>query len=152
MDPQFLIADTGQLLLQQDNGTCRVDLIPCFPWSNKHGDLSVRDAKGDEVFYIDTMDDLEASSQEAIQSWLDREHFVHEISAIDAIERQFELTHWQVQTQRGRRHLQTPIDYWPTTLKSGALLIEDVNGDMFHISDPKKLDRTSQQLLWAYQE
>ena len=63
---------------------------------------------------------------------------------------QLEIRSWTVVTRQGARSFQTPRDDWPRQLDDGGILIRDVAGDLYRVSNPDALDRTSQKWLWAF--
>ncbi|HEY8946726.1 MAG TPA: DUF1854 domain-containing protein, partial [Polyangiaceae bacterium] len=73
-----------------------------------------------------------------------------DIVQIRSISEDFELRSWHVVTGRGERVFQTPLDAWPRRLPDGALILEDVYGDLFRVSAPEALDAQSRSLLWAF--
>jgi hypothetical protein len=52
--------------------------------------------------------------------------------------------------EAGNRSFQTHLDDWPRVLPGGGLLIRDVAGDLYRLADPKRLDKKSRALLWAF--
>jgi hypothetical protein len=55
-----------------------------------------------------------------------------------------------VETAQGPRTFQTALDGWPRELDAGGLVVEDVYGDLYRVSDPERLDAKSKRLLWAF--
>ena len=75
---------------------------------------------------------------------------VGSLHRIDEIERDFELRVWKVDTNRGKRKLQTMLDDFPQIMDDGKVLITDLAGDLYEIRDRSKLDKASQKKLWAF--
>src|SRR2546426_3850223 len=76
--------------------------------------------------------------------------FVFEVTRVIAIDEEVEIRHWRVETREGARTFQTRLDDWPRLLPHGGLLVRDVVGDLYHLADPKALDKRSRALLWAF--
>jgi hypothetical protein len=140
----------GKLWLVQGEGSVAVDLVRCFPWTEPHRYLSLRDESGAERGFITSLEELDPASRRAAEATLARSSFVLEITAIHSVEEDFELRSWRVETAHGPRTFQTPLDGWPRELEAGGLVIEDVYGDLFRIPDPERLDTKSKRLLWAF--
>jgi hypothetical protein len=66
------------------------------------------------------------------------------------IEEEVEIRQWTVETRQGSRSFQTHLDDWPRALPNGDLLIRDVAGDLYRLSNPKDMDKKSRELIWAF--
>ena len=122
----------------------------CFPWSQPHQYVSLRDDEDDEVYLVRDPGDLDPGSREVLNRALDETGFVLEIEAIEGVDEELDLRCWTVRTRQGPRRFQTPLDDWPQPLPGGGLLIQDIGGDQFRIANPASLDRRSRSLLWAF--
>ncbi len=142
----------GQLLLVRDGAEHEVRVRACFPWSHAGEYFSFRDAKDNEVALVRDLSDLSDASRAAAETALAEDGFVLEVTALLALDRDFELRVWRVETARGERTFQTRLDDWPRELPGGGLLIRDVAGDLFHVPDPGALDERSRKLLWAFMD
>jgi glycine/D-amino acid oxidase-like deaminating enzyme len=76
--------------------------------------------------------------------------FVLEVTAIEAIEEDFEVRRWSVKTRQGPRRFQTALDAWPRPASDSGILIEDVAGDLFRVPPVDELDPRSRKLIWAF--
>ena len=140
----------GQLTVSKNGKDIPVHLIRCFPWSDPDKYYSLRDSKGNEVFLIEELRDLDSLSQKAIMAELADARFILEITKVDVIEKEFELRNWIVETKQGRRTFQTGLEEWPTLLPSRGILIKDIVGDLYHIVDYSLLDKKSRELLKGF--
>lgn len=122
-----------------------VRVVRLFPWSAPDGLVSLRDENDDEVALINA-----AESRGVLESALLDAGFVFEVLGVLEIEEEVEIRHWRVVTRQGERTFQTRLDDWPLELPSGGLLIRDVAGDLYRLSDLGELDRRSRELLWAF--
>jgi hypothetical protein len=140
----------GRLLAVVDGRPVAVRVRQCFPWSEPHRHLSLRDAEDHEVALVEDPALLEGESRLALERALAEAGFVLEVTRVLSIEEEVEIRHWVVDTKHGRRLFQTHLDDWPRALPMGGLLIRDVAGDLYRLAAPEQLDRRSQELLWAF--
>jgi hypothetical protein len=138
------------LWLLQGTKVVAVEVVRCFPWSQPERFLSLRDAEGAEHGFIDNVAELDASSRAALEAGLARSGFVLEITCVLAVSEDFELRSFEVETLQGRRKFQTALDAWPRELEDGGLVIQDVFGDLYRVSQVQQLDQKSIDLLAAF--
>jgi hypothetical protein len=140
----------GRLFAIVDGESIPVQLRQCFPWSEPHRHLSLRDEDDEEVALVEDPAGLEPESRRAIEQALAEAGFVLEVTRVLAIDEEVEIRQWKVETKHGSRFFQTHLDDWPRVLPMGALLIRDVAGDLYLLAAPGELDRRSKELLWAF--
>ena len=99
---------------------------------------------------IDDPATLASASREAIEDALAAAGFVLMVTRVLGVDEEVEIRHWTVETVHGRRSFQTHLDDWPRVLPGGDLLIRDVSGDLYRLSNPTGMDRKSRELLWAF--
>ena len=143
-------APDGRLLVVLNSVRVPVRPRQCFPWSQSHRYLSLRDDEDHEVAFVEDPALLAASSREALEHALAVAGFVLEVTRVVEIEEEVELRQWAVETRQGRRWFQTHLDDWPRSLPDGGLLIRDVAGDLYRLEAPGKMDERSRELLWAF--
>ena len=143
-------AEDGRLMVDVDGRAVAVRLRQCFPWSEPHRHLSLRDDTDREVALVEDPQLLTDSSRTAIEQALAIAGFVLDVTRVVSIEEEVEIRTWAVETTQGDRSFQTHLDDWPRPLPGGALLIRDVAGDLYRLGQPDKLDRQSRDLLWAF--
>jgi hypothetical protein len=140
----------GRLFVIVDGEAVAVRLRQCFPWSEPGRHLSLRDDDDEEIVLIEDPATLGAESRRALERALAEAGFVLEVTRVVAIDEEVEIRQWTVETRHGKRSFQTHLDDWPRVLPAGGLLIRDVAGDLYHLDDPRKMDRRSRELLWAF--
>jgi hypothetical protein len=140
----------GRLLAVFDHQEIPVRLRQCFPWSEPHRHLSLRDDKDREVALIDDPAQLAPASRRALEDALAAAGFVLVVTRVVGVDEEVEIRHWSVETVHGPRTFQTHLDDWPRTLPGGDLLIRDVGGDLYRLANPRAMDRKSRELLWAF--
>lgn len=142
--------DDGRLFVIKEGRTIAVRLRQCFPWSDPHRHLSLRDDDEREVALVDDPALLDPASRHALDEALILSGFVLDVTRVVAIDEEVEIRQWSVETKQGNRSFQTHLDDWPRVLPGGGLLIRDVAGDLYRLADPQDMDRASRELLWAF--
>jgi len=149
-DIRVRVGADGRLLVALDNRMIGVRVRQCFPWSEPHRHLSLRDDDEQEVAFVEDPAALEPESRRALEHALAVAGFVLEVTRVVDIDEEVEIRQWTVETVHGTRSFQTHLDDWPRVLPGGGLLIRDVAGDLYRLPDPHELDRKSRELLWAF--
>jgi hypothetical protein len=140
----------GRLWVIDVRGETPVELVRAFPWTAPSRYLSLRDASGEERAFVSELRALDAASRAALEAALAQAGFVLDILRVESVEEDFELRTFVVETAQGARRFQTPLDAWPRELPGGALVLQDVYGDLYRIRDVGRLDPGSRALLWAF--
>jgi len=140
----------GRLTAVLDQRTVAVKLRQCFPWSEPTRHISLRDSDDREIMLVEDPALLDRESRQALELALAEAGFVLEVTRVMEIEEEIEIRQWTVETKQGNRSFQTHLDDWPRVLPGGGLLIRDVAGDLYRLADPKRLDKKSRALLWAF--
>jgi Domain of unknown function (DUF1854) len=143
-------AGDGRLFAIVDGETVSVRLRQCFPWSEPHRHLSLRDEDDEEVALVEDPATLASASRRALEQALAEAGFVLEVVRVLSIDEEVEIRQWKVETKHGPRSFQTHLDDWPRTLPLGGLLIRDVAGDLYLLAAPGEMDKRSKELLWAF--
>jgi hypothetical protein len=140
----------GRLWVIDARGETPVELVRCFPWSAPARYLSLRDADGVERAFVSDPRELDGISRAALEGALSQAGFVLDIVGVAAVEEDFELRTWKVETDRGPRRFQTPLDAWPREIGDGVWIIEDVCGDSYRVRDLTRLDAKSRSILRGF--
>lgn len=140
----------GQLWLSHGGESCVVRLARCFPWSSRSRFISLRDDDRKERLLIEDPATLDADSRAALEAALVEADFVLAIERVLGIEEEIEIRCWSVETSQGKRSFQTRRDEWPRPVPGGGVLIRDVAGDLYCVTEPAALDGRSRQLLGVY--
>ena len=139
----------GRLTAMTQHGEVAVRVRQCFPWSEPHRYLSLRDGEDREILYVEDPAALSSTSREALERAVAEVGFVLEVTRVVSIDEEVEIRQWTVETRHGERSFQTHLDDWPRVLPNGAILIRDVGGDLYRIL-VTEMDRRSRELLWAF--
>jgi hypothetical protein len=127
-----------------------VDIVRCFPWSHPTTFLSLRDSAGAERAFVADPSELDPESRAELERALSRSSFVLEVVRILKVTEDFELRCFEVETRQGLRRFQTALDAWPRELENGALILEDVHGDLYRVCAPNELDAGSRREFAAF--
>ena len=147
------IDESGQLFVVDraaDDPPVPVRVRQCFPWSDPHRHLSLRDPSDREVVMVADPATLDDASRDAVARALEIAGFVLEVTRVMSIEEEVEIRQWSVETTSGARSFQTHLDEWPRALPGGGLLVRDVAGDLYKLGAPHTLDRKTRDVLWAF--
>lgn len=125
-----------------------VKIRRCFPWTFPERYISLQTDENEELAFVADPETLDLASRSALSQALAEVGFVFLITRVDAVEEDFELRCFKVETPQGSRAFQTALDAWPRETPDGGLLIEDVAGDVFRIEHPETLDPKSRELVW----
>jgi len=148
-EPRIERTSTGALRIVSAGVATLARAVRCFPWSEPGRHISIRDAEGNELLYVDDPDRLDEASRRALDGALTTAGFVIDVTAVDAIVEDFEMRCLKVRTRHGPRSLQTALDAWPRRAPNGEVLLQDIAGDIYRIPPVEVLDRRSRRLLWA---
>ena len=143
-------APDGRLLVVNQDTSEAVRLRQCFPWSEPHRHVSLRNDDDEEVALVDDPALLDPDSRQALEQALAEAGFVLEVTRVLDVEEEVEIRQWTVETRHGNRSFQTHLDDWPRELPGGGLLIRDVAGDLYRLANPAAMDKRSRELLWAF--
>ena len=135
----------------------RVVILRSFPVTNPDEFLSVREpdskkqGRGKEIGMIRHMSDFDGETQKLFLEELDRRYFTPELQKINSVKDKFGYLYWDVVTTAGNVTfvLNNPFSNI-RILEDGRILINDIDGNVFQISDPKKLDAASLKKIEIY--
>ena len=135
----------------------RVMLLRAFPITNPQEFVSVRvppkikTEKPKEIGMIRRLSDFDEKTNEVFRAELDRRYFVPEITAVHSIKEKFSIYYWDVETTAGNIvfMMNDPFNRI-RTLDDGGLSLSDVDGTVYIIPDPQKLDKASYRRIEAY--
>ena len=140
-----------------DTEVCeRVSLIRAFPISNPDEYISVREpasARGDgrEIGMIRDIHVFDADTVALLTEELDRRYFTPEIIKIMSVKDKFGYLYFDSVTSAGKISFTMTNPYSNfRKLENGSVLITDIDGNCFRISDLDKLDRGSYKKIEVY--
>ena len=149
------------LRLKKENGETesfeRVIAVRSFPISDPDAFISIREPdsarheKGAEIGLISDIHDFDEETVELLGEELARRYFTPKILKIYSMKEKLGHYYWDVSTDAGRfsfvlRNAGANI----RTLEDGRVLMFDIDGNCFEISDPERLDRASYRKIEVY--
>jgi hypothetical protein len=140
----------ARLTVANDRSYVRVKLALAAPLSRPNQDVSLLDAKSEEIVLLPGLDVLEPESQRVAQRELKRRYLTSRIRRLVSLKQEFGVTYWEAETERGvREFVVRDLQENCVWLSETHLLLIDVDGSRFEIPDHGHLDERSQQLLDA---
>ena len=139
----------GELSLDLDgDGVARtVRAALAFPLSAPRDFVLLSDDDG-EIGAIRALADLDDASRRVLEAALEEAYFVPVITRVYAIQVEFRIPHWEVETDRGPRSFEiSSMRSDVRQLANGRILIRDADGNRYDIPDRHKLDAASRALV-----
>src|SRR6185436_20951329 len=99
--PRLWLGPGQRLWLEHAGRSVSVRPVRCFPWSAPGELVSLRDAEEQEQYLVESPEDLDPSSREALGSAMLSAGFVLEVDAILSIEEDYEVRIWRARTRHG---------------------------------------------------
>lgn len=152
LDPTTLrlFIDKFQDLNLETDGKCfnKLTALRIFPLSAECQFIVLKDADDKDVGIIPDIAQLNPENRRIIESVLERTYFTARITQINAIEEEFHIPKWDVETDRGPRIFEvgsTRRDL--RVMEAGRVLVRDADGNRYEIPDYRKLDPFSRMLI-----
>lgn len=145
-----LTRDTyGRLVLTASGGETHVGVVAvrAFPIAAPEDGISLLDAEGHELVWVEHLSDLVPETRTLLEQELASREFMPQIRRIKGVSSFATPSTWQVETDRGDTDLVLKGEEDIRRLSHTMLLIADSHGIQFLISDLSELDRASRKLL-----
>ena len=151
MMPDFSLSRDafGKLVLTAADGSVHVGVMPvrAFPISAPEQGIAIISTDGQELAWIEGLEQLDAERRELLQGELARREFMPEIRRILHVSSFATPSTWQVETERGPTSFILKGEDDIRRIAPPALLISDSHGILFIIRDRMALDAASRKLL-----
>ena len=141
----------------EDSEICeRVSLVRAFPISDPDEYISVREpagarSDGREIGMIRNIHMFDAETVGLLTEELDRRYFTPEITKIMSVKDKFGYLYFDAATSAGKVSFTMTNPYSNfRKLENGSVLITDIDGNCFKISNVEKLDRGSYKKIEIY--
>jgi hypothetical protein len=121
--------------------------VRAFPIQLAEQCISMVDADGHEVAWIDALADVPQPAQDLIREALTSREFIPEILAIQSVTSFSTPCTWSVRTDRGDTRFVLRGDEDIRRLVGNTLLVTDSHGIHFLIRDSQALSRESRKIL-----
>ncbi len=135
----------------------RVVPVCAFPLTEPDEFISLREpdtprrASKGEIGYLRHIGDLGEEAEQLLRAELGRRYFTPELTKIYTAKDKYGFFYWDAQTSAGR--VQMTLTNPGTnirTLEDGRVLITDIDGNVYMISDPSALDRATSRILTVF--
>lgn len=123
-----------------------VDVLRAFPVTAPQGPVAIVSADGDELAWLDSLENLPEALQSSLVAELATREFLPLIERIEAISDD-DPPAWSVVTDRGRRRFILASIDDIDRLPDGSAFVVDATGVRYRIADVAALDPTSLRLL-----
>ena len=139
----------GRLVLTAADGAAHVGVVAvrAFPIAAPDDGISLLDAEGHELAWIDRLSDSPAETRTLLEHELASREFMPEIRRINEVSSFATPSTWQVETDRGATSFVLKGEEDIRRLSHTMLLIADSHGIQFLIRDLDALDRASRRML-----
>jgi len=139
----------GRLVHTGGDGVVREGVLPvrAFPISDPDRGLSLVDAEGHEVVWIERLEDLPVDVAALLREELASREFMPEIQRIVAVQGYATPSSWDVMTDRGPTTFVLRGEEDIRRLGAHTLLIADSHGIHYLVRDLSTMDKPSRKLL-----
>lgn len=139
----------GKLVLTTPDGQEHVGVQPvrAFPIQSPERGISLLDADGHEVAWVEVLAEVPQPQQDLIREALGGREFMPEIQAILSVTTFATPCTWRVLTDRGETSFVLKGDEDIRRLNGNTLLVTDSHGIHFLIRDLSQLSRDSRKIL-----
>ncbi len=127
-----------------------VEPIRSFPLSDPGRGISLCDAEGREVLWIDALAELPAAVRQPLEEELAAREFVPVIKRIVRSSGGIFPMTWEVETDRGSTLLELDAEEDLRRVSATRILITDARKSRFQIPDLRALDAHSRRILERY--
>ena len=125
----------------------KVRAVKTFPLSAAMHFIALKDEEGKEIGIIEDLGELDSESREALKIELEKSYFMPDIIRINDIDDDFGVPKWDVETDKGHRTFELRTRRDARMMGRGRVLIKDIDGNRYEITDYRKLDPRSRDLL-----
>ena len=120
---KLMLDKDKNIFLEEKGEWVQTDLCPCFPKTDPHSYLSLKNSEGEELQLIESLSSLEKKNADIIKEHLDFLNFKFIIKGIYAISEDFGVRNYHVETHLGPRRLQTELDDWPKVMGTNNICL-----------------------------
>lgn len=148
LDPKKVklwVDEFEDLKVRMEDGTehTKVRAVRAFPLSAQEHLVVLRDEEGKEIAVIGNPEELDSKSRRALDTELEKSYFVPKITNINKIDEDFGVPKWDVETDRGHRRFELKSRNDAKMAGRGRVLIRDIDGNRYEISNYHQLDPKS---------
>jgi hypothetical protein len=128
-----------------------VEIVRAFPLSAPSYGIAIRDADGNELFWIDDLNTIPTALRVQVEGALAVREFLPVIRRIVRVSWVVDPSEWEVETDRGRTNFLVGRGSDVRKLGQGSILVVDTNGIRYLIPEPSSLDAASVRYLEQFE-
>ncbi|MFO0865783.1 MAG: DUF1854 domain-containing protein [Gemmataceae bacterium] len=142
----------GRFVLTMPDGLTHVgvEAVRSFPATDPNRFVSIVDAEGREVAWVDDLASLPADLRRTLEAELTRRHFLPSIERILQVKGQIQPTEWDVETDHGPVRFTLNSDEDVRRMPNGWIVIADAQGVRYAVRNLDALDPASRRWLDNY--
>ena len=137
-----------RLTIEGDRSYLKVRVVCAAPLSQPDRYICLLDEKNEVICTVEDPVDLDAVSQRMIKEEIEQRYMTAIIKRVDSLKSEFGVSYWEVQTDRGNREFVVRnVSESAQWITDRRLLLLDVDGNRFEISNLEVLDKKSRGLI-----
>ena len=137
-----------RLTIEDDRSYLKVRVVCAAPLSQPDRYICFLDEKNEVICTVEDPIDLDAVSQRIIKEEIEQRYMTAIIKRVDSLRSEFGVSYWEVQTDRGdREFVVRNVSENAQWITDRRLLLLDVDGNRFEISNLEVLDKKSRGLV-----
>lgn len=137
-----------RLTIEGDRSYLKVRVVCAAPLSQPDRYICLLDEKNEVICTVEDPIVMDAVSQDIIKEELEQRYMTAVIKRVDSLRSEFGVSYWEVQTDRGdREFVVRNVAENAQWITDRRLLLVDVDGNRFEISNLEVLDKKSRGLI-----
>ena len=137
-----------RLTIEGDRSYLKVRVVCAAPLSQPDRYICLLDEKNEVICTVEDPIVLDAASQRMIKEEIEQRYMTAIIKRVDSLNSEFGVSYWEVQTDRGNREFVVRnVSENAQWITDRRLLLLDVDGNRFEISNLEVLDKKSRALI-----
>ena len=137
-----------RLTIEGDRSYLKVRVVCAAPLSQPDRYICFLDEKNEVICTVEDPIDLDPVSQRIVKEEIEQRYMTAIIKRVDSLKSEFGVSYWEVQTDRGdREFVVRNVSESAQWITDRRLLLLDVDGNRFEISNLEVLDKKSRGLI-----
>ena len=137
-----------RLTIVGDRSYLKVRVVCAAPLSQPDRYICLLDEKNEVICTVEDPLDLDAASQRVVEEEIEQRYMTAIIKRVDSLKSEFGVSYWEVETDRGSREFVVRnVSENAQWITDRRLLLLDVDGNRFEISNLEVMDKRSRGLI-----
>ena len=137
-----------RLTIEGDRSYLKIRVVCAAPLSQPDRYICLLDEKNEVICTIEDPFDLDAASQRIVKEEIEQRYMTAIIKRVDSLKSEFGVSYWEVETDRGNREFVVRnVSENAQWITDRRLLLIDVDGNRFEISNLEVMDKRSRGLI-----